>query len=100
MLLKCLPCSASVNGHKELENSPEFSELDNMSMNSSKQNDQATISAVRLQISINEVKCCRKLAVKGLYGDHVLLKNFISLFRKKIHDFVNTLPGASNPAAE
>ena len=28
------------------------------------------ISAIRLQINVNEVKCCRKLTLKGLYGEY------------------------------
>lgn len=28
------------------------------------------ISAVRLSLSVNEVKCCRKVGLKGLYGDN------------------------------
>ena len=91
MLLKCLPCST-----KELGNSTEFTEIEDMSVQSARPTDQSTISAVRLQISINEIKCCRKIALKGLYGDQTLLKNFIGVFRNKIHDFVNTLPGGSN----
>lgn len=27
------------------------------------------ISAIRLQITVNEVKCCRKIALKGMYGE-------------------------------
>ncbi len=46
------------------------------------------ISAVRLQISINDVKGCRKITLKGLYGDSELLKSFISQFRQKLHSLV------------
>ena len=46
------------------------------------------ISAVRLQITVNDVKGCRKIALKGLYGDQELLKGFISLFRIKLHALV------------
>ena len=41
----------------------------------------SAISAVRLQILINDVKGCRKIVLKGLYGDSELLKTFISIFR-------------------
>jgi len=27
------------------------------------------ISAIRLTISVNEIKCCRKMTLKGLYGE-------------------------------
>lgn len=42
------------------------------------------ISAVRLQIMVNDVKGCRKIIVKGLYGDGDLLKNFIAVFRQRL----------------
>ena len=50
MFLRCLPFSG--DSKKEQPN-------------------ESTISAVRLQISVNEAKCCRKITVKGLYGDSV-----------------------------
>jgi hypothetical protein len=37
-----------------------------------------TISAVRLSINLNEIKCCRKITLKGVYGDPNILKTFIS----------------------
>lgn len=27
------------------------------------------ISAIRLQVTVNDVKCCRKITLKGLYGE-------------------------------
>ena len=45
-----------------------------------------TISAVRLHIGINEAKSCRKITVKGLYGDVDLIREFLSTFRRKVHD--------------
>lgn len=47
MFLKCLPFSE--DGKNMAGGSP--------------------ITAVRLQISVNDVKGCRKLILKGLYGD-------------------------------
>ena len=44
----------------------------------------AAISAVRLQIMVNDAKGCRKIILKGLYGDSELLKIFISLFRQRL----------------
>lgn len=35
------------------------------------------ISAVRLQLSVNEAKCCRKITLKGLYGDPARIQEFI-----------------------
>jgi len=48
----------------------------------------APISAVRLQIMINDVKGCRKIILKGLYGDSDLLKTFISQFRQRLQSLV------------
>ena len=31
--------------------------------------DESPISAVRLQLSVNDIKGCRKITLKGLYGD-------------------------------
>ena len=56
MFLKCLP---------------QFDKGGNMTSES-------PISAVRLHITINDVKGCRKIFLKGLYGDAELLKNFIA----------------------
>jgi hypothetical protein len=50
------------------------------------------ISAVRLQISVNEAKCCRKITVKGLYGDNARLSEFTELFKSRITDRVSILP--------
>ena len=46
------------------------------------------ISAVRLQISVNDIKGCRKITLKGLYGDIDLLKAFVASFRVKMHQLV------------
>ena len=50
------------------------------------------ISAIRLQISVNEAKCCRKIALKGLYGDPVKLSEFTQAFKVKIQESVENLP--------
>lgn len=49
------------------------------------------ISAVRLQITVNDVKGCRKIYLKGLYGDSELLKSFIAQFRIKLHSLVKNV---------
>ena len=69
MFLKCLPFAEAKGGS------------DNMTNNS-------PISAVRLQITVNDVKGCRKITLKGLYGDSELLKTFITQFRIKLHALV------------
>ena len=57
MFLKCLPFSEGKGGNMTSE---------------------SPISAVRLHIIVNDVKGCRKITLKGLYGDSELLKTFIS----------------------
>jgi hypothetical protein len=37
-----------------------------------------SISAIKLQIQVNEVKCCRKITLKGLYGENNKLQEFIN----------------------
>ena len=49
------------------------------------------ISAVRLQISVNDAKACRKITLKGLYGEKELLENFINTFKTQIHEQVANL---------
>ena len=44
------------------------------------------ISAVRLQITVNEVKVCRKITLKGLYGEFQRLSDFINVFKAKIDE--------------
>jgi len=72
MFLKCLPFAEAKGGAGE-----------NLTSNS-------PISAVRLHITVNDVKGCRKITLKGLYGDGELLKTFITHFRIKLKDLVKT----------
>lgn len=53
------------------------------------------ISAVRLQILINDVKGCRKIILKGLYGDSELLKTFIAQFRQRLQLLVKKEGGGA-----
>ena len=46
---------------------------------------ESPISAVRLQISVNDSVGKRKITVKGLYGDVELIKGFTQAFRIKMH---------------
>ena len=50
--------------------------------------DEAPISAIRLQITVNDVKGCRKIFLKGLYGNTELLKSFMSQFKAKLTSLV------------
>ena len=56
-------------------------------------NTASTISAIRLNITVNEVKCCRKISLKGVYGDPNVVRGFLSVFKKKIYEHVGGLPG-------
>ena len=67
MFLKCLPFVENKNGGLQT-NSP--------------------ISAVRLYIMVNDLKGCRKITLKGLYGDSELLKRFFAQFRAKLQTLV------------
>lgn len=49
---------------------------------------ESQISAIRLYITVNEIKCCRKVTLKGLYGDNNQLRKFIQLFRKRLIEVV------------
>ena len=50
--------------------------------------DESPISAIRLQITVNDVKGCRKIFLKGLYGNTELLKNFMAQFKAKLTSLV------------
>lgn len=41
---------------------------------------------------MNEVKVCRKIALKGLYGDSHKLQEFLTNFKNKLHEAVTQLP--------
>jgi hypothetical protein len=41
-------------------------------------------------LSVNDIKGCRKIALKGLYGDQELLKQFIANFRQRTINLVNS----------
>ena len=48
------------------------------------------ISAVRLQILVNDVRTCRKILIKGLYGEHEMLRGFIANFKSLLASLVKT----------
>ena len=81
MFLKCLPFAESKGG------------VDNMTSHS-------PISAVRLQITVNDIKGSRKIILKGLYGDSELLKRFIAQFRQRLTQLVKSEGGNSNAAGK
>ena len=51
-----------------------------------------SISAVKLSIQVNEVKCCRNIMLKGLYGDQNKMQEFINQFRGEINAQLRFLP--------
>ena len=59
------------------------------------QSSESFISAIRLQITVNDVKCCRKIALKGLYGEFSRLQEFSTAFKNKIYEHVNSMPEES-----
>jgi hypothetical protein len=48
-----------------------------------------SISAVRILISVNEAKSCRKITLRGLYGNYNGIKSFFKLFNRKIQNKLN-----------
>lgn len=56
------------------------------------QQTESFISAIRLQILNNEVKVCRKITLKGLYGEQQRLQDFVSAFKARIYEQVQCLP--------
>jgi hypothetical protein len=56
------------------------------------QPNESFISAIKLEISVNEVKCCRKIKLKGLYGSFNRIQEFINSFRSQINEKVKVLP--------
>ena len=48
-----------------------------------------SVSAVRIMISVNEVKSWRKITVKGLYGHLDIIKAFIKIYNRKIKHKLN-----------
>jgi hypothetical protein len=45
-----------------------------------------------MTLSVDEVKCCRKITVKGIYGRQEVLKTFVAAFKKKLTETANLLP--------
>lgn len=71
MFMRCLPLGA----------------MNNSSLN---RDSSGAITALRCQIGVNDVKGCRKITLKGLYGDQELLQHFIASFRTKVTRLVKS----------
>lgn len=46
-------------------------------------------------ISVNEVKCCRKITLKGIYGQPQVLKTLIQQFKKRVGEATQGIPGST-----
>jgi hypothetical protein len=55
------------------------------------QPNESFISAIKLEIRVNEVKCCRKIILKGVYGEYNRLLDFVTQFKAKIHETVSVI---------
>lgn len=53
------------------------------------QTGQPTVTAVRLQVTVDEVKCCRKITLRRVYGQSNVIKDFVALFRKRIAEMTS-----------
>ena len=53
------------------------------------EDDEESVSAIRVILSVDESKGCRKVTIKGLYGNVVVLKSFIKFFNRKIKSCIN-----------
>jgi hypothetical protein len=48
-----------------------------------------SMSAIRILISVNESKSCRKVTIKGLYGNYHNIRTFFKIFNRKIQNKLN-----------
>ena len=48
----------------------------------------SAVCAIKLQCSVNDIKGCRRVTLKGLSGSHTKLKQFMSSFRDAMHVLV------------
>lgn len=48
----------------------------------------SAVCAIKLQISVNDVKGCRRVIVKGLSGENSKINQFTGQFRAAVHDLV------------
>lgn len=46
------------------------------------------ITAIRISVTNNETRVCRKIIVKGLYGNQRVVATFQNAFKRKISDAV------------
>ena len=51
--------------------------------------DDDQLTAIRIMVSVNETKSCRKIILKGLKGRPFLIKNFIKVYNRKIKAKIN-----------
>ena len=51
--------------------------------------DDESVSAIRVLISVNESRSCRKITLKGLYGNYTAIRVFFKYFNRKIQNKLN-----------
>ena len=50
--------------------------------------DEDSVSAVRINLAVDESKGCRKITLKGLYGKSAVVKTFFKFFNRKLQNKV------------
>lgn len=48
--------------------------------------DDTNVSAMRIMVTVNESKSCRKITLKGLYGNYLLIRTFMKFYNRKIQN--------------
>ena len=49
-----------------------------------------------MSLGINEIRSCRRITLKGLYGDQELLKLFILSFKKRVNEALKNIVKPAN----
>ena len=50
------------------------------------EDDEESVSAIRINLSVDESRGCRKITLKGLYGKFTIVKSFFKYFNRKIQN--------------
>lgn len=90
----CIPFQAvgQTGDHQELVDDVSFE-----GQRASIAQQQPTLTAIRMSLSVDEIKCCRKVTIKKVYGNHLQpVRDMIQAFKKKLNEVVVQLPGAQN----
>lgn len=46
-----------------------------------------------MQVSVDEIKCSRKITLRKIYGHDQVVKDLVIAFKKKLVEVCNSLPG-------